>query len=220
MSGFENVMGLQHENEGIMNGLSSDLRSNVSEMAVSSKPPDGDNPFLASSDWDLLVSLSQVQTFGGSPMGSHSEFANSSYPLVMENQGMSSTSHLVQYISYSNVEDMVPKVPSYGSCSFLEMVGSFGQPGSGDAANTINNEQSQEEGSNPEEVDPGSAPIENRRKRGLGCNSTLSPHKVGQLYCYISILVMIYFIDLFYLVEKAIELNAFIPLIRMLKGMR
>ena len=201
MGGHENAMGFQHGNESILTCPSSGLSTNVSEMAISTvsvaKPSDVANPFLASSAWDPLVSLSQAQTFGGSSMVSHSEFGNSSsYPLVLENhQGMSSTSHLVQYMSDSNLEGMVPKVPSYGSGSFSEIVGCFGQQGSGDIANmgyrpSYNqskdagterapmNEQSQVEDSTTEEGAPGSAPSGNRRKRVLDHDSTFSPNKV------------------------------------------
>ncbi|XP_061372036.1 transcription factor bHLH74-like isoform X2 [Gastrolobium bilobum] len=199
MGGLENAMGLQHENEGILNCPSSGLRTNVTEMTISSvsmaMPSGVANPFLASSAWDPLVSLSQIQTFEGSPMVSHGKFAHSSYPLALENQGMSSNSHLVQYMSDSNIADMVPKVSSYGSGSFSEMVDSIGQPGSGDIANKgyqpnynpnnemgiergpKNNEQSQGEGSTPEEGETGPTPSENRRKRGLHYNSTFSPNK-------------------------------------------
>ncbi|KAL9330677.1 hypothetical protein ACSQ67_000287 [Phaseolus vulgaris] len=201
MGGQENAMGFQHGNENILTCPSSALSGanvNVSEMAISSvsmaKPSDVANPFLASSAWDPLVSLSQAQTFGGSSMVSHADFANanSSYPLVLENQGISNTSHLVQYMSDSNLVGMVPKVHSYASRGFSEMVGaaSFGQHGSGDVANTgypphynpikeaqINGEQSQVEDSIPEEEAPGSAPSGNRRKRGLDHNSTFSPNK-------------------------------------------
>nr|KYP72494.1 Transcription factor bHLH74 [Cajanus cajan] len=203
MGGQENAMGFQHGNKSILTCPTSGLSGaniNVSEMAISSvsmaKPSSdvANNPFLASSAWDPLVSLSQAQTFGGSSMVSHTEFANanSSYPLVLENQGISSTSHLVQYMSESNLGGMVPKVHSYQSGGFSEMVGgaSFGQHGSGDMANTgypthynqikeaiTNGEQSQVEDSIPEDEAPGSAPSGNRRKRGLDHNSTFSPNK-------------------------------------------
>ena len=206
MGGQENAMGgFQHGNESILtcpptSGLSGP-NVNVSEMAISSvsmaKPSNVvANPFLASSTWDPLVSLSQAQTFGGSSMVSHNEFvnANSSYPLVLDNQGgISNTSHLVQYMSDSNLGGIVPKVHSYASGGFSEMVGSgsFCQHGSGDMADTgypthynpikeapiINGEQSQVEDSIPEEEAPGSAPSGNRRKRGLDHNSTFSPNK-------------------------------------------
>ncbi|KAL2583685.1 hypothetical protein AAZX31_14G089700 [Glycine max] len=201
MGGQENAMGFQHGNESILTCPTSGLSGanvNVSEMAISSvsiaKPSDVVNPFIASSAWDPLVSLSQVQSFGGSSMVSHSEFANSnsSYPLVLDNQGISNTSHLVQYMSDSNLGGMVPKVHSYASGGFSEMVGagSFCQHRSADMANTgypihynpikeapINGEQSQVEDSIPEEEAPGSAPSGNRRKRGLDHNSTFSPNK-------------------------------------------
>ncbi|KAK4277379.1 hypothetical protein QN277_015387 [Acacia crassicarpa] len=199
MGGHENAMGFQHGQETIVNCTSSGLSTNVSEIAISSvsmaKPHVVTNPFLGSSSsstWDPLVSLSQTQTFGGSSMVSPSEFGSSSYPLVLENQGMSSTSHhLVQYVSESNFA-----VPSYASGSFSEMVGSFPQHGGcSDLANTrygpsynqneeaamkrvsLNGSQSQPEDPTPQEGDTGSAPNASRRKRGLDQNPTFNPNK-------------------------------------------
>lgn len=212
MGGQENAMGFQHGNESI---LTSEMA--ISSVSMANKQHSSSevvaNPFLASvsSAWDPLVSLSQAQTFGGSSMVSHTEFANANSPypppLVLENQGMSSTSHLVQqYMSdHSNLASMVHhKVPSsYGSGSFSEMVPSFGGSG-GIAANTgypphynpikdaaierapINGEQSQvDQDSVPEEGATGSGPSGNRRKRGLDQNSTFSPNKV----CFVKSLI-------------------------------
>lgn len=188
MGGQENPMRFQQENESIL----------TSEKPSSETT---NNPFLSSSSWDPLVSLShQSHTFGGSSMISHNEFSNanvnvnSSYPLGLEN-----TSHLVQYMSDSNLVGMIHKVPSYGSGSFSEIVGAFVQHGSGDLANTgysipsqqhYNHikdsgieraEQSQVDDSIHEDGVIGSAtPSGNRRKRGLDQNSTFSPNKV----CY------------------------------------
>jgi hypothetical protein len=202
MGGEENAMEFQHGNENIMTS-EMDI-SSVSNMAKSSSEVPNHHHFLGSSAWDNpLVSLSQAHTFGGSSMVSHNDFsnANSTYnPLVLENQGMSSTSHLVQY---SNLGGMIHKIPSYGSGSFSEMVGSFGQHGSGgdhvantsgypippqhynhikDAGNQrghFNAEQSQVEDSVHEDGATGSAPGSgNRRKRGIDQNSTFSPNKV------------------------------------------
>lgn len=201
MGGEENAMEFQLGNENIMTS-EMDV-SSVSNMAnkPSSEVVNHHHPFLGSSAWDnQLVSMSQAHTFGGSSMVSHNEFANtnSAYnPLVLENQGMSSTSHLVQY---SNLGGMIHKIPSYGSGSFSEMVGPFGQHGD-HVANTsgytvppqhynhikdagiqrgqINGEQSQVEDSIHEDGATGSAPGSgSRRKRGLDQNSTFSPNKV------------------------------------------
>ncbi|KAK2452667.1 transcription factor bHLH49 [Trifolium repens] len=201
MGGEENAMEFQHGNENIMTS-EMDI-SSVSNMAKSSSEVPNHHHFLGSSAWDNpLISLSQAHTFGGSSMVSHNDFANanSTYnPLVLENQGMSSTSHLVQY---SNLGGMIHKIPSYGSGSFSEMVGSFGQHGSGgdhvantsgypippqhynhikDAGNQrghFNAEQSQVEDSVHEDGATGSAPGSgNRRKRGIDQNSTFSPNK-------------------------------------------
>ena len=200
MSGHENTMGFQHGNESILNCQSSGLSTNVSQLAIScvsmGKPSASDvaNPFLGSSTWDPLVSLNPNQSFGGSSLVSPSEFANnSSYPSAMENQGMSSTSHLVQYMSESNFAEM-----SFGSGSLSEMVGSFGQPGCVDIANNtgyqpnfnankeaviertpINPAQPRNEDLSPEEGPAGSLPDGNRRKRGLDSNSPFSANKVG-----------------------------------------
>ncbi|CAL5206131.1 unnamed protein product [Lathyrus oleraceus] len=202
MGGEEKAMEFQHGNENIMTS-----EMDMSSVSMVNKPSSEvvnhhqHHPFLASSAWDNpLVSLSQAHTFGGSSMVSHNEFANtnSTYnPLVLENhQGMSSTSHLVQY---SNLGGMIHKVPSYGSGSFSEMVGSFGQHGD-HVANTsgypippqhynhikdagiqrgqIHGEQSQVEDSIHEDGALGSAPSSgNRRKRGFDQNSNFSPNK-------------------------------------------
>nr|WIE96148.1 basic helix-loop-helix transcription factor [Loropetalum chinense var. rubrum] len=71
-------------------------------------------------------------------MVSHCEFTNSTYPVVMENQGISRNSHIVQYPSSdSSLVELVPKLSCFGSGSFSEMVGSFGLPECGQtAANT------------------------------------------------------------------------------------
>ncbi|GAU26924.1 hypothetical protein TSUD_05940 [Trifolium subterraneum] len=202
MGGEENAMEFQHGNENIMTS-EMDI-SSVSNMAKSSSEVPNHHHFLGSSAWENpLISLSQAHTFGGSSMVSHNDFANanSTYnPLVLENQGMSSTSHLVQY---SNLGGMIHKIPSYGSGSFSEMIGTFGQHGSGgdhvantsgypipphhynhikDAGNQrgqFNGEQSQVEDSVHEDGATGSAPGSgNRRKRGIDQNSTFSPNKV------------------------------------------
>ncbi|RDX92683.1 Transcription factor bHLH74, partial [Mucuna pruriens] len=165
-------MGLQHGNEGILNCSLSGLRTGVSEMTVSSvsmaMPSGVADPFLASSAWDPLVPL--TPTFGGSLMVFHSEFAASSYPFVMENQGMNGDSHLVQYISDSNYVDMVPKVPSFGQTGSYDIAANTGyQPNHnpsnepGIARSQINIEQSQNEGSAPSG--------EHKRKRGPNKNA-------------------------------------------------
>lgn len=73
------------------------------------------------SNWDPIMSLSQTGNFGNSNMVSHSEFAN---PLMLENQTMRSS--LVQFPSDSGLVDLVPRIPTFGSGNFSEMVTSFG----------------------------------------------------------------------------------------------
>nr|AKN09568.1 basic helix-loop-helix transcription factor [Salvia miltiorrhiza] len=74
------------------------------------------------SNWDPIMSLSQSGNFGNSNIVSQSEFAN---PLMLENQTMGSSS-LPQFPSDSGLVDLVPRIPSFGSGSFSEMVTSFG----------------------------------------------------------------------------------------------
>lgn len=75
------------------------------------------------SNWDPIVSLSQSGNFGNSNIISQSEFANN--PLMLENQATGGSS-LAQFPSDSGLVDLVPRIPSFGSGSFSEMVTPFG----------------------------------------------------------------------------------------------
>ncbi|XP_018504003.2 transcription factor bHLH74 isoform X1 [Pyrus x bretschneideri] len=194
-------VGFQHRNDGSLNCPSSGMKTNplpekVSRMAMSSvsmfKPSNGADPFFGSG-WDPIVSLSQSDNFGSSTGVSHGEFPNPPYPFAMENQGMSSTSHLVQYPSDSSYAGMVPKLPPcFGSGSFTEMVGSFGVSECGQIANpgcppnyNPNREggtstigaQSHDDHQISEESALGSSPNGKRRKRVPKSNSAFSPNK-------------------------------------------
>ncbi|CBI19359.3 hypothetical protein VitviT2T_027408 [Vitis vinifera] len=137
-------MGFPNTSQSILNCPSSGMNTHpisekVTGMTMSSasmyKSSNGGDPFFGSG-WDPIVSLSQNENFGGSSMVSHSEFANSAYPVVLENQGIGSTPHLVLYPSNSSLVEMVPKLPCFGSGSFSEMVASFGLPECGQTANS------------------------------------------------------------------------------------
>ncbi|KAA8538262.1 hypothetical protein F0562_027915 [Nyssa sinensis] len=137
--GFE-----QAGDDNIFNCPSSGMNTNpmsdkVAGMTMSSgclfKSPNGADPFF-SSGWDPLVSLSQSENFAGSSMVPQSEFSNPPYPVVLGNQAISSTSHLVHYPSNSGLVELVPKLPSFGSGSFSELVGSFGLRECGQITNT------------------------------------------------------------------------------------
>ncbi|KAF7817415.1 Transcription factor bHLH74 [Senna tora] len=174
MGGHENAMGFQHRNESILNCPSSGLTTNVSDLC---------NPFLGLSAWDPFT---HTQSFGGSSMVSHTELPNSSYPIVLENQGLSSTSHLVQYMSDSNYVDIVPKVPSYASGSFSEMANSntgyVSNKDSGIERTAINDDaQSQGDNSTPEDGVTASVPNGSRRKRELHYNSTFNPNMSAEV---------------------------------------
>ncbi|XWS24068.1 hypothetical protein CRYUN_Cryun28dG0069300 [Craigia yunnanensis] len=115
------------------------LSDKVDGMAMSSismynKPSNASDPFFGSG-WDPIVSLSQSESLGGSSMVSHSEFANSHYPLLMENQGISDTSHFSQYECDPSFVELVPKLPGFGSGNLSEMVGSFSLPQCSQIAN-------------------------------------------------------------------------------------
>ncbi|KAL6296093.1 hypothetical protein ACE6H2_004235 [Prunus campanulata] len=195
--------GFQHRKEGSLNCPSSGMSTNplpekVSQMTMSSvsmfKPSNGADPFFGSG-WDPIVSLSQSDNFGGSSVVSHREFSNPPYPVALENPGMSSTSHLVQYPSDSSYVEMVPKLPCFGSGSFSEMVGSFGlsecaqianpgcaanynpnREGGTERTSTIG-AQSHDDRQISEDGALGSSPNGKRRKRVPESYSAFSPNK-------------------------------------------
>ncbi|KAE8057008.1 hypothetical protein FH972_013731 [Carpinus fangiana] len=205
MDGHENEdVGFQHGSDGVLHCPSSGMSTNplpekVSGMAMSSgsmyKPSNGADHFF-SSGWDPLVSLSHSENFGGSSMVSHSEFSNPPYPVVMENQGISTSFHLVQYPSSSTLVEPVPKLPCFGSGSFSEMVNSFGLPDCSQIANSgcpqnyasnkdggtgktsTNAAQSQDDHQISGEGAVGSSPNAKRRKRAPDSNNPpFSPHQ-------------------------------------------
>lgn len=81
------------------------------------------------SNWDPIASLSQSGHFGNSTMVSQNEFVNPNCSVMLENQAMgSSSSHLVQFPSNSsNLVDLVPRIPGFGSGNFSEISTSFAQ---------------------------------------------------------------------------------------------
>ncbi|PON65564.1 Basic helix-loop-helix transcription factor [Parasponia andersonii] len=203
MSGQENEdVEFQHRSEGFLTCPSSGMSTNTlpekaSGMMMSSlsmfRPSNGQDPFFGSG-WDPLVSLSQSENLGGSSMVSHGEFCNPPYPVVLENQGMSSSSQLVQYPSDSNFVEMVPKFPCFGNGGFTEMVGSFGLPQCAEIASTgcpsnytLNKEKGSErtstiggqsqDGCQNSDGGMGSSPNGKRRKRAPDSSSPLRPDK-------------------------------------------
>ncbi|KAG6775917.1 hypothetical protein NC652_013894 [Populus alba x Populus x berolinensis] len=148
------------------------------------------NPFYVSA-WDPVVSLCQIGNFGGSSTGSQSEFSNSPFPVVMENPGISNTSHLVHYPSDSGFVELVPKFPGFGSGNFSEIVGSVGLTECGQIVNAgcppnykeANNEstahgaQRQEDQQLSEETTIGALPNGKRRRLVTESNSPFDPNK-------------------------------------------
>lgn len=62
------------------------------------------------SDWDPLVSMDQ----------------SLHYPVLVDNQPLNRTSHLVPYPSNSNLVDMLPKITAFENEGFSEMISSYG----------------------------------------------------------------------------------------------
>ncbi|KAL7262372.1 hypothetical protein ACSBR1_000699 [Camellia fascicularis] len=121
-----------------------------------------DHSFFGSG-WDPLVSLSQSENFEGSSVIPHT-FG-------------------VHYPSDSGLVDMVPKLPPcFGSGSFSEMVGSFGQPEYGQIARTektsTNGAPSQGDQQISEEGALGISHSGKRKKRVSESNSPFNPSKV------------------------------------------
>lgn len=129
-AGDNDDMGFQPRNESAMNCSSGMMPQKLPGMQMNSVPMyksvSGPDHFYGSG-WEPIVSLNQGESFGVSSMVSHNEFAPS-YPVALENQGMSSTSNLDQYSSDPSFVELVPKIPGFGSGNFSEMVSSFGLP--------------------------------------------------------------------------------------------
>lgn len=203
MGGDDNVdMRFQLRGEGVMNCPSSSMNTNplyqkVGGVTMSSMPmyksSSGGDSFFASG-WDPLVSLSQGEHYGSSSMVCHNDFPNSNYPVV-ENQGISRTSHMAHYPSSdANLVELVPKLSCFGSGSFSEMVGSFGLPEcaqtritdgpqnypsnkeGGIEKTSTNGARSQEDCQISEE---GASPNGKRRKRVDDSHSPFNPHLVN-----------------------------------------
>ncbi|KAI3465228.1 hypothetical protein Pfo_021891 [Paulownia fortunei] len=178
----------------ILNGLSSGMvgtnlmSDKVSGMTMCSesmfRSPNGVDPFYVS-NWDPIVSLSQSGNFGNSTMVPQNEFANPHCSVVLENQTLETSSHLVQFPSDSGLVDMVPEIPSFGSGSFSEMASSFGhiaesgchsnlaqKNGVGNQRALTNITDSQERCQNSEDRILGPSPYGKRkRKVSLGASS-------------------------------------------------
>ncbi|XP_038716266.1 transcription factor bHLH74-like isoform X1 [Tripterygium wilfordii] len=194
MSGGDNDdMGFQSRGESALNCPSSGINTNpISSMSMY-KPSNEADPFYCSS-WDPIVPMSQPENFAGASMVSHGAFANSIYPVVMGNQGISGPSHLVHYAPDSSYSELVPKLPSFGSGGFSDMVSSFAFPDCSqitttgcppnyaaqhqvrDEATLTIGEQSQED----RQMSDGAleaSPVGRRRKRAPESTSPFDPNK-------------------------------------------
>ncbi|KNA24519.1 hypothetical protein SOVF_015210 [Spinacia oleracea] len=126
--GSSSQMGFQHNGEVALNSPPPGVNSR--SMTLSS---------VYGSSWDQMVSLSgQSGNFGDSSMVSHGELSKpSSYPMLMESQGISSL-HLANYPADQNLaHQMLPKLPLFGGRNFPEVVGPFGLAGGSHTPNAL-----------------------------------------------------------------------------------
>ncbi|CAK9174796.1 unnamed protein product [Ilex paraguariensis] len=186
-------MGFQHRGSSSgMNPIS--VSGKILGRAMSSgaiiKSTNGADPFFGSG-WDSL-SMSQSENFGGSSMVPLTDVANPPFPLLLTNQAIDSSSHLVHYPSDLGLVDMVPKLPSFGSGNFSEMVSSFGLPESGQITNSgcpINYLRNREGGTantstnnadcqeNCQVSEEGSSPNGRRKRRASNSPSPMNTNK-------------------------------------------
>ncbi|KAJ8773303.1 hypothetical protein K2173_028480 [Erythroxylum novogranatense] len=146
------------------------------------------NPFFASG-WDNVVSLGQHENLEGSTILSQGEFTNSSYSALVENQGISSNTHLFSYPSDPSLVELA------GSGNFSDIVGSYCLTGSGQIPSTkcppaydinkegrriANNKQSCDGLQQLEAAAFGASSNEKRRKQVLESNSRFDPKKNGE----------------------------------------
>lgn len=113
-----------------------EMMLNCPSSGMNTRPlPDKIAPLTISSvydsGWDPMVSLSQSGNFGAvSSIVSQGNLTKSStYPLLLESHGISSSSHLVNYPCDPNLAQMLPKHLMFGSGSFPEFVNPFGLHG-------------------------------------------------------------------------------------------
>ncbi|CAI9775825.1 unnamed protein product [Fraxinus pennsylvanica] len=128
----------QRKGDSILNCPSSGIVTNliyekVQGTGMSSesmfKLRNGVDPFYGSG-WDTIVSLNPSGNFRGPSVVPPNEFPHSNYSVVLENQ-------TVNFPSESGLVDMMPKIPSFGSGSYSEIVSSFPMPECGPITETI-----------------------------------------------------------------------------------
>ncbi|XP_039023362.1 transcription factor bHLH74-like isoform X1 [Hibiscus syriacus] len=109
-----------------MTSENDDMGLAMSSISMFNKSSNTSDPFF-SSGWDPIVS--QSESIGGSSMASH-------YHLVMENQGISGTSHVSQYQSDPSYVELVPELTGFDGGNFSQMVGPFSVPQCNQVANS------------------------------------------------------------------------------------
>ncbi|XP_039071475.1 transcription factor bHLH74-like isoform X1 [Hibiscus syriacus] len=127
-----------------MTSENDDMGLAMSSISMFNKSSNTSDSFF-SSCWDPIVS--QSGSLGGSSMASH-------YHLVMENQGISGTSHVSHYQSDPSFVELVSKLTGFDGGNLSQMVGPFSLPQCNQVANrrcppnfTLNTEGGNERGS-------------------------------------------------------------------------
>lgn len=120
-------MGFQHCAEMMLNCPSSGM--NTRPLSEKFEPMSMSSGY--GSGWDPIVSLSQSGSFGRvSSIVSQGDLPKStSYPMLLETQGISTSTHYLNYPLDPNLAQMMPKLPVFGGGNFTEIANPFGLPG-------------------------------------------------------------------------------------------
>ncbi|KAK9740522.1 hypothetical protein RND81_03G041900 [Saponaria officinalis] len=136
-----------------------------------------------SSGWDPMGSLGQSPDFGGSSMVTQAELTKSSpFPGVLETQGISSSSHLVNYPLDPNLAQLLPQLNMFGNGNIHELVSPSGLPGGrGGSHNPSTYNSQSERGCQVSEGRTVGVSPNGKRKRGSEPNSPNTKAAEGHL---------------------------------------
>ncbi|KAK8704412.1 hypothetical protein V6N13_048034 [Hibiscus sabdariffa] len=146
-----------------------DMGLAMSSISMFNKSSNTSDPFF-STGWDPIVS--QSESLGGSSMASH-------YHLVMENQGISGTSHVSQYQSNPSFVELVPKLTGFDGGNLSQMPGPFSLPQCNQIANRRCPPNFAPDEHRISEVLVGTSPNGKIRKRSLESDALLRSCKNG-----------------------------------------
>ncbi|KAI3896690.1 hypothetical protein MKW92_009087 [Papaver armeniacum] len=124
---FQQRLGMYTNLISPSSGMCTNLQTEkvVEEMSMISKSTHEVDSFFHTG-WDPLVTLPQTMEFKGSLLDSHHQIGIPSLNVdLLENQRIANSSHLVLYPSDPNLVGLEPKLPSFGSGSFIQMLAPF-----------------------------------------------------------------------------------------------